>query len=65
MDEILDLPKEERATFFVEATSRSKTIKSQDIMEKDYWVCWTLQQIFNTPEISPHTHRINNKVIFF
>ena len=54
MDKILSLTKKEQESIYIETTSRSKLIKSPNIMEKDYWVCWTLKQIFNTPEISPH-----------
>ena len=23
------------------------------LMEKDFWVCWTLERLFNLPEIGP------------
>ena len=47
MDQILSMSREEQATYYREAAARSKTIKSPNIMEKDYWVCWTLKQIFD------------------
>lgn len=54
MDEILSKPKEERAQIFQEAAARSKEIKSSIIFEKDFWVCWTLDQLFSIPEIGPY-----------
>ncbi len=52
MEQILGLPQQERATYFQEAAARSAQIKLSIIIEKDFWVCWTLQQIFSMPEIS-------------
>ncbi len=23
-------------------------------VEKDFWVCWTLQQLFTMPDLAPH-----------
>src|ERR1700719_3624950 len=54
MDQILSMPKDEQARYYREAAARSKTIKSPNIMEKDFWVYWTLQKIFSIPEISQH-----------
>jgi hypothetical protein len=54
MDQILSMPKEDQARYYQESAARSNMIKSPHIMEKDYWVCWTLKQIFSIPEISPH-----------
>lgn len=54
MDQILAMPKDDQARHYQEAAARSNLIKSPNIMEKDYWVCWTLKQIFSMPEISPH-----------
>ena len=25
-----------------------------ELLEKDFWVCWTLRQIFSDPELAPH-----------
>lgn len=44
----------ERQQAFEEATARSETIKSPIIIEKDFWVCWTLNQIFSNADLSPH-----------
>lgn len=54
MDQILSLTKDEQARYYREAAARSNTIKSPNIMEKDFWVCWTLQKIFSIPEINRH-----------
>lgn len=54
MHQILELSKVERAQFFQEAAARSNDIKSPIIIEKDFWVCWCLKQIFSIPEISPY-----------
>lgn len=54
MKELLEATKNERAEYFQEATARSDKIKSSIVIEKDFWVCWTLQQIFSHPALSPH-----------
>src|SRR5579863_3635866 len=54
MDQILSIPKEDQARYYQEAAARSSMIKSPIILEKDYWVCWTLKQIFSMPEINSH-----------
>jgi hypothetical protein len=54
MEELLKATREERAKYFQEATSRSEKIKNVIIIEKDFWVCWTLDQIFSHPILSPH-----------
>jgi hypothetical protein len=53
MKELLELSKEERAQYFNEATARSEKIKNPIVIEKDFWVCWTLDKIFNS-ELAPH-----------
>lgn len=54
MQEILKATREERAKYFNEATARSESIKNVIVIEKDFWVCWTLDQIFSNPKLSPH-----------
>ncbi|MDR3491735.1 MAG: nucleotidyl transferase AbiEii/AbiGii toxin family protein [Gammaproteobacteria bacterium] len=54
MQELLKASREERAKYFQEATARSKNIKNVIIIEKDFWVCWTLDQMFSNPALSPH-----------
>ena len=53
MKELLKASKEERVQFFNEAAGRSDTIKNPIIIEKDFWVCWTLEKVF-TSELSQH-----------
>src|SRR5216684_7799480 len=50
MDHFALLPAAERATVFREAASRSR-LGSATIIEKDFWVCWTLQRIFSSPTL--------------
>lgn len=54
MDQILSMTKDDQARYYQQAAARSNLIKSANIMEKDYWVCWCLKQIFSLPEISLH-----------
>jgi hypothetical protein len=54
MKEILSTPRNKRAQLFQEATDRSPNIHNPIIIEKDFWVCWTLDQIFSTPSLAPH-----------
>src|ERR1700686_1644576 len=46
MDHFAQLPAAERATVFREAAARLR-LASATIIEKDFWVCWTLQRIFS------------------
>ena len=50
MDHFALLPAAERATVFREASARSR-LGSATIIEKDFWVCWTLQRIFSSPTL--------------
>lgn len=43
---------EDKEPFFELAASR--TGFSKDIIEKDFWVCWTLKHLFSIPEIGGH-----------
>jgi hypothetical protein len=54
MQELLKATREERARYFHEATARSENIKNAIIIEKDFWVCWVLNQIFSNSILSPH-----------
>lgn len=54
MRAILESTPKERQQAFEEATARSTTIKNPIIIEKDFWVCWTLNQIFSNTDLSPH-----------
>lgn len=48
MDHFARLPASERATVFRETAARPR-LGSATIIEKDFWVCWTLQRIFSSP----------------
>ena len=50
MDHFALLPAAERATVFREAAARSQ-LGSAMIVEKDFWVCWTLQRIFSSQTV--------------
>ena len=47
MDHFALFPPAERATVFREAAARAR-LGSATIIEKDFWVCWTLQRIFES-----------------
>src|ERR1700680_2777297 len=47
MDHFALLPAVERATVFREAAARLR-VGSATIIEKDFWVCWTLKRIFSS-----------------
>lgn len=54
MEEILNEKEVLKRQIFQEAAARSQDIKSPIIIEKDFWVCWTLEQIFKIPELNSH-----------
>jgi hypothetical protein len=47
MDQFLRLPRDERYLYFVQTAERLRL--SPQIVEKDFWVCWTLQTLFALP----------------
>ncbi len=52
MDQIASRSKEDRQSIFVESANRRGILPQ--IIEKDFWVCWTLEKLFALPEVSPH-----------
>ena len=52
MNSFAKLPPPERQPYFVEAAAPMKL--PPELIEKDFWVCWTLQRLFNLPEVGPH-----------
>lgn len=52
MDKFIALPEEERKAAFQEAATRQGV--RPIIIEKDFWVCWTLRHIFENPQLAPH-----------
>ena len=52
MTSFATLPAPERALILNQVAGRLDVVPV--IVEKDFWVCWALGRIFETPEISPH-----------
>lgn len=52
MDKIVKLSNEERTELF-QQTANNRGINFQ-IVEKDFWVCWTLKQLFELPKIGEY-----------
>lgn len=49
MDQFIRLSDEERHLYFVQTAERMRL--SPQIVEKDFWVCWTLKELFALPDI--------------
>jgi hypothetical protein len=47
MDDVARLPAKDRADLFAAAAAQRGL--SPEIMEKDFWVCWTLKRVFSLP----------------
>ncbi|MEK7720926.1 MAG: hypothetical protein AAB359_00895 [Elusimicrobiota bacterium] len=45
MDDIARLPAHDRAELFSTASTKRGDMRPS-LVEKDFWVCWTLQRIF-------------------
>ena len=52
MNNFLKLQAFERTEIFTETAARMNVLP--EIIEKDFFVCWTLKQLFDIAEISPH-----------
>lgn len=52
MNKIAALSEQERDELFTE-TAQRLGIGSVAIIEKDFWVCWTLKQLFEHPKLAP------------
>ena len=50
MDNFARRPADERRVFFAEAAARRDLTPL--IVEKDFWVCWTLRRLMGTPELA-------------
>jgi predicted nucleotidyltransferase component of viral defense system len=48
MDDVARLPAADRADLF-SATARRRGLTAE-IIEKDFWVCWTLKRLFTLPD---------------
>jgi predicted nucleotidyltransferase component of viral defense system len=49
MDQFVRLPRDERSLYFVQVAERLRL--SPQIVEKDFWVCWTLHALFGLPDL--------------
>lgn len=49
MDDFIRQPSDERRVFFEQTAARMRL--SPQIIEKDFWVCWTLKELFGLPEV--------------
>jgi hypothetical protein len=49
MDQFVRLSDDERRLYFVQTAERMRL--SPQIIEKDFWVCWTLRELFALPDI--------------
>lgn len=52
MDDFVKLGAEERRIFF-EGTATARNVQAQ-LIEKDFWVCWTLGEMFRLPAVGEH-----------
>jgi hypothetical protein len=52
MDTVLKLSQRQRVELFESAAL--KTGMDAVILEKDFWVCWTLKELFQLPDIGEH-----------
>jgi hypothetical protein len=52
MDTFVKLKPDERRIFF-QGTATPRNLEPQ-IVEKDFWVCWTLKELFRLPEMGGH-----------
>lgn len=53
MKTLVEASKEDRKQYFDEAATRSDKIKNPTIIEKDFWVCWSLERLF-TSDLASH-----------
>lgn len=51
MNRVTTLSEQERNELFT-LTAQQRGMGSIAIVEKDFWVCWTLKQLFEHPELS-------------
>ncbi len=52
MDAFLGLSADDQRAAYAEAATRTRLPAVS--IEKDFWVCWTLRELFALPEIGPH-----------
>ena len=54
MNDVARLPRKDRADIFQEAERLRGDIRDV-LLEKDFWVCWTLDQIFKSGQLDGRT----------
>jgi predicted nucleotidyltransferase component of viral defense system len=52
MDKFFTLPDADKIEAFEETGTRHSIASA--IVEKDFWVCWTLKRVFENPQLAPH-----------
>jgi hypothetical protein len=52
MNDFIQLDTSERALYCEQAEARTGLARQS--IEKDFWVCWTLERLFSLPEWGPH-----------
>ena len=52
MDDFAKLPSDERRVYFEQAAARLGL--SAQVIEKDFWVCWSLRRLFSLDEFRDH-----------
>jgi predicted nucleotidyltransferase component of viral defense system len=52
MDHFVNKADAERQIFFEEAANRQGVTPL--IIEKDFWVCWTLKRLYQCPDLGPY-----------
>jgi hypothetical protein len=52
MDSVLQLTPKQRGELFAAAAQKSGI--DVVVLEKDFWVCWTLQELFRLPAMGEH-----------
>lgn len=52
MDKFFTLPDADKIEAFEETGTRHSITSA--IVEKDFWVCWTLKRVFENPQLAPH-----------
>ncbi len=51
-EKFIRLPRKERQTYCMEAEARCGLLAAS--IEKDFWVCWSLRELFRLPEVGQH-----------
>ena len=52
MDKVARLPAKQRRELFSETAGKMNLLPG--LIEKDFWVCWTLKRLFSIPDFRSH-----------